>query len=219
MQDLNQSLIVALVTVPTLFGVFRLPKEMFIAVVAISIALAFANLDKIAKFKGGGIFEAEMREIRAAKEDAYAAIEQLKQLGLSLSAPIVDELALSGRMLQYMPLKYKLQRVERIADTLRSLGATQAEIDEATKTIFLRVNQDHVRRIFYELKTENPKADAAMFDGLSDGKFDGYDARAKIEAFIKERNLESSPNVEERILDLEHFSKTHKLRRENDWQS
>lgn len=217
MQDFNQSLIIALVTIPTLFGVFRMPKEMFIAAIAISIALAFANLDKFAKFKGGGIFEAEMREMRTAKEEVYAAISQLKQLGLSLSGPIVDELALSGRMLQYMPLKFKLQRVEHIAETLRGLGATQAEIDEATKTIFVRVNQDHVRKIIYTLQTANP-AKAAVFDGIIDGKLDGYNDRAKIEAFINDKNLETTPDVEERILDLEHFTKTHKLRRENEWQ-
>jgi len=51
MQELNQSLILALVLVPTLFGVFRLPKEMAIAVVAISLALSFNNLDKFTKFK------------------------------------------------------------------------------------------------------------------------------------------------------------------------
>jgi hypothetical protein len=65
---------------------------------AIFVALVFANLDKFSRFKGAGI-EAELR---TAVNEAYAAIEQLKELGLSLSSPIVDELAISGRMLQYI---------------------------------------------------------------------------------------------------------------------
>ena len=68
-------------------------------------------------FKGVGL-EAELK---TAVDEAYAAIEQLKELGLSLSSPIVDELAISGRMLQYIHLKYKLERVAKIADTLKKL--------------------------------------------------------------------------------------------------
>jgi hypothetical protein len=131
MSDLNQKLIVAMVFIPVLLGIFRTPKEMGIAVGAIFLALCFANIDKIVRFKGAG-FEAEMR---TAVNKAYAAIEQLKDLGVSLSSPIVDELAVSGRMLQYIPLKYKLERVQKIAETLKKLGASQEEIDEVCSTI------------------------------------------------------------------------------------
>jgi len=51
--------------------------------------------------------------------------EQLKELGLSLSSPIVDEMAVSGRMLQDIPLKHKLERVEKIEDNLRKIGCFQ----------------------------------------------------------------------------------------------
>uniref|UniRef100_UPI00405761D4 hypothetical protein n=1 Tax=Candidatus Electronema sp. TaxID=2698783 RepID=UPI00405761D4 len=45
----------------TLFGSFGKTAEMGLAIVAGCLSLAFANLDKIAKFKGAG-FEAEMRD-------------------------------------------------------------------------------------------------------------------------------------------------------------
>lgn len=51
----------------------------------------FANLEKFSKFKGAG-FEAEMHN---AVRETYAALEELKELALSLSAPIIDELAVS----------------------------------------------------------------------------------------------------------------------------
>jgi hypothetical protein len=60
MNDINQKLIIALVILPVLVGIFRTPKEACIAVVAIFLALCFANLDKFVRFKGAG-FEAELR--------------------------------------------------------------------------------------------------------------------------------------------------------------
>jgi hypothetical protein len=92
---MNEKLIIALVVIPILLGILRSPREKGIAVAAIGLALCFANLDKFVRFKGAG-FEAELRTV---VDKASAAIEELKELGLSLSAPIVDELAVSGRML------------------------------------------------------------------------------------------------------------------------
>ena len=36
-------------------------------------------------------------------DKAYAAISEVKELGLNLSAPIVDDLAMSNQMFQYLP--------------------------------------------------------------------------------------------------------------------
>src|SRR5882672_869621 len=98
MSDLTQKLIVALVIVPVLLGIFRSKTEMALSIGAIGLALFFVNLDKFTRFKTPG-FEAELKTV---VNKAYAAISELKELGLSLSAPIVDELAISGRMLQYL---------------------------------------------------------------------------------------------------------------------
>ena len=81
---------------------------------------------------------------RIAVRETYAALEEIKEIALSLSAPIVDELAVSGRMLQYIPLKYKPERVENIAKTLENLGAKKSEIEEACSTIYGRVHDAHV---------------------------------------------------------------------------
>jgi hypothetical protein len=213
MNDLNQKLIIALVIIPILLGIFRTRTEMAIAAAAIGLALCFANLDKIVRFKGAG-FEAEMR---TAVDRAYAAIEQLKELGLSLSTPIVDELAISGRMLQYIPLKYKLERVEKIVETLKKLGASETEIDGACSTIYTRVTNDHLRRILYSLRGANPGKEA-LFEGIDDGKMDGWE-RVQLEKFIKDNDLKKNQEAEEWLLDLDHFQKTKKLRREAQWQS
>lgn len=212
MQDLNQGLILALVFVPTLFGIFRLPKEMAIAAAAIAVALSFANLDKFVKFKSG-FFEAELK---TAVDKTYAAIDQLKQLGLALSGPIVDDIALSGRMFQFIPLKYKLQRIEHIADTLRTLGATQDEIDKACRTIFARVEADHARRVGAALLAANPSVEKKIFEG--DSRFDDF-RPSNFETFIKENKLQRNTEVEEKLADFQFFLEKHKLRHEDDWQS
>lgn len=213
MDRLNLVLIGVLVSIPTLFGAFGKTTEMGIAAAAIAIALCFANLDKFTRFKGLG-FEAELR---TAVQKAYAAIEQLKELALALSAPIVDELAISGRMFQYIHLKHKLQRVEKIAETLKGLGASPAEIDEATKTIYGRLADDHRNNVFFNLRNLNPgKKD--LFAGLEDGKMDGWDLLT-IRQFITNNDLTTDKDTEEAILDMQHFLTTKKLRREDVWQS
>ena len=213
MNDMNQKLIIALVVIPILLGIFRSPKEMGIAVAAIGLALFFTNIDKFSRFKGAG-FEAELK---TAVDETYAAIEQLKELGLSLSAPIVDELAISGRMMQYMHLKYKLDRVAEIANTLEKLGASQKEIDDVCSTIYNRVTNDHIRRILYSLKTVNLDKEN-LFEGINDGKMDGWD-KAKIEGFIKEHELIKNEDTDEWFRDLDYFLEKKQLRRKDKWQS
>lgn len=213
MNDLNQKLIITLVVIPILLGIFRTPKEMGIAVAAIGLALFFANIDKFSRFKGAG-FEAELR---IAVDEAYAAIVQLKELGLSLSAPIVDELALSGRISKYIPLKYKLNQVSEIANTLKKLGASQKEIDEVCSNIYDQVTNDHTSSILHALKIANPEK-KDLFEGINDGKMYDWD-KSKIEKFINEHNLTKSDDTNEWFLDLDYFLKQRKLRREDKWQN
>jgi hypothetical protein len=214
MNDLTQKLIVALVVIPILLAIFQLGwKEMTVAATAIGLALCFANIDKIARFKGAGI-EAEMRTV---VDKAYAAIEQLKELGLNLSSPIIDEMAVSGRITKFIHLKYKLQRVATIEETLRKLGASEKEIDGATATIYQRVTGEHVERILRSLRTSNP-AKKSFFEGLDDGRMSDWD-KARLDQFIKDNDLQVSNDGAESILDLDFFLKNKKLRREDQWQS
>jgi hypothetical protein len=212
MNDWTQKLILALVMVPTLLVIFGTPKGPVLVVAgSICVALAFANLDKIESFSSI-FFEAKLR---TAVEKAYAAIEQLKELGLSLSSPIVDEMAVSGRMLQYIPLKHKLERVEKIEDNLRKLGASKEEIEVACSTIYERVGSDHIRNVLRSLLNSNPEK-KGLFEGLDDGKMDSI---RDFEKFIKDNDLKRTKETDEALLDLQYFLKNKKLRREDQWQS
>ena len=209
---MNQKLIISLVAIPILFGIFGSWKEMSISVVAICLALSFSNLDKFSRIKGAG-FEAELKN---AVDKAYAAIEQLKELGISLTGPIVDELSISGR-LAYFHLKYKLERVAEISDTLKKLGASQQEIDKVCSTLYDRVTSDHLGKIFISLKNSNPEKDT-LFKDLVNWDMASWD-KEKINVFIKEHNLIKNGETEEYFLDLDYFFINKKLRREDKWLS
>ena len=214
MKLLNLSLIIALVVVPSVFGIFKMPTEMGLAIGAIIVALFFTNIEKFKRFKGAG-FEAELR---TAVDKAYAAIEELKEFALSLAAPIVDELAISGRIMQFIPLSHKLDRVEKITETLRKLGATEQEVQEVCSTIYQRVVNDHIRNALGSLKTANTGS-AAIFHGLDDWKAtDGWD-KNRLEEFIVEHGLTKDENTSEWLSDLDYFIENRKLRREDKWQS
>lgn len=213
MSRLNTALIIALVVIPTVFGAFKMPAEMGWAIASIGLALIFANLEKFSRFKGAG-FEAELR---TAVDKTYAAIDQLKELSLVLSAPIVDELAVSGRMLQYLRLKYKLDHVEKISSALRKLGASESEIQDVCAAMFQRVRSDHIKAVLRSLKKANEDK-SAVFDGCDNWEIHDWD-KDKLEAFIREHALDKNEEVVEWIRDLDYFEQTKKLRREDKWQS
>lgn len=150
----NGVLIVILVVIPTTFGFLNMPTQMGLSIAGCSLALAFANLDKFARFKGAG-FEAELKE---AVDKAYAAVVELKDLGLALTTPIIDTMTVSDRMLQFIPLKYKLESATQIEKTLVKLGASAEEIDEVCGTLYSRVSADHYNHIAHALKEANPES-------------------------------------------------------------
>jgi hypothetical protein len=86
-------LIVAVPAGAMILGLLGKPTEMGIFVLAAGIGLAFANIDKIQRFKGAG-FEAEMRK---AVEEAYATTESLKAIAKPLILSNLSNLIYAGR--------------------------------------------------------------------------------------------------------------------------
>lgn len=186
---------------------------MLISVFAIGIALFFNNIDKFKRFKlKGTSIEAELK---TAVNEAYAAIEQLKELGLALSSPIVSEITVSGSFLQFIHLKHKFEQVAQITDTLKKLGASKEEIEDVCTIIYLKVTNDHKRKILYSLKAANLNK-SELFKGIDDGKMDDWD-KGKIENFIEENSLIKNNDTDEWFLDLDFFCTHNKLRRDDKW--
>jgi hypothetical protein len=92
-ENISIYLIVAVPAGAMILGLLGKPTEMCIFVVADGIGLAFANIDKIQRFKGAG-FEAEMRK---AVEEAYATTESLKAIAKPLILSTLSNLIYAGR--------------------------------------------------------------------------------------------------------------------------
>jgi len=178
---------------------------------------------KLSGWHKEGVIEAKKAELELLKvkldssvADANIAIEEMKKLGLVLAAPIVDELAVSGRLFQYINLSHKLERVEYIVDNLKKLGASQNEIDGVCETIYCRVKEDHIRRIIGSLREPNPdKKD--LLKNILELELDEWNV-SQINKLINDNNLKISEETKECFSDLEYFFKNRKLRREDKWQ-
>ena len=95
---IRNALLVIIILGPALyFGVIGKPAEMGISIIASSLVLVFMNIDKFEFFKGGG-FEAKLRDIEKAKEDAYATIEALKTVAGPIIAEALHTINWSGRL-------------------------------------------------------------------------------------------------------------------------
>ncbi|MGG1015034.1 hypothetical protein KFF76_09850 [Bacillus subtilis] len=109
-----------LIMVPTLiFGFMGKPTEMGIATVTGAVASAFINLEKFSSFKGAG-FEAELRKVENVVSEAYATLNNLKQVAKPLLEVSLQTLFYSNTMLGLSPERkdeYK-QQILKIKDEL-----------------------------------------------------------------------------------------------------
>lgn len=209
---LNSTLIIALAVVPIIFSINKIENTVW-AIIGVFLALFFVNIERFEWIKLT-FLEAKLQK---TIKEAYAVLDDLKELGLSISEPMIANLAVSGRMLQYITLEYKLESVEKISKTLRKLGANDEEINEVCESIHQRVEADHCRVLLYNLKTNDEKGEE-LFKDFQNWKFSQWD-KDKILDFAKENKLEFSEDAHERLEDLEYFLKTKKLRRPDKWQS
>ena len=136
---INGVLFVVLIVTTILFGIYSTTGKMLTSASVIVAVLFFINIDKFEIFRFFGL-EAKLKK---AVDQAYVALEDLKQLGLCLSAPIIDEMAVSGNMFIFLSLKHKLQRVKNITTLLQKLGASKEEIQEKCSLLYARVIEDH----------------------------------------------------------------------------
>ena len=207
MNVLSVILIAILIVAVVIFSWFKGWKESTPVVGALIAALFFANIERFKYFKGGGI-EAELQ---TAVNKAYAAVGPLKDLGLSLSAPIVNEVAMSG-YIGSTPLKEKLERVARISADLKALKASDVEIARVVAPLYQRVTSQHVGQILAGLRIANPGKDS-LFDELREEKWDTWDV-ARIDRIIKANGLSVDAKSGKLIKDLDFFLKNKQLRRE-----
>jgi hypothetical protein len=203
----NFLLILALAITPIVLAVFDKVAAASLSLISLSFALVFWNLDRFSEFKGGG-FEAKLN---TAVSDAYAAINEVKSLAISISSPVISLMAVKSSF-QFSPLKYKLEYAEEIKSSLVDLKIDKEKIDEALSTLYDRVSEDHVKKIMWAINEQlNP--DKKIFKSYEDIEPNCWPLDA-----IKRKSVELSINIEDKIEELIYFDKNKKLLNPDEWQ-
>ncbi len=179
-----------------------------------------ATVDLVAKeaSKAKKISEEVAEKNRIAGEKLATldeAIDQIKKLALALSNPTASSLAIRG-MLQYLHLKYKIEKIENIRGSLQELDISEKEIDQALNVFTSRVFADHMKRILIHLNKKLPE-EKKLFTEIKDINAHDWDLE-RVNKAISENEIELEGELKEAIFDLEFYKDNKKLRRESKWQ-
>jgi hypothetical protein len=202
-----------------ILGYLGRPAEMVISTGTFSVAILFLNLDKFHKFKGPGI-EAEMRKVT---DEAYATIENLKSLerelqnlALVLAEPVIQVTNMSGVHMQYMVLEYKVRLIDRVVESLSTLGISQSDIDPLLENFHSRIRQKHSHRLYNAIKNASKSKETAM-PGWDEEMSEWEPER--FEAFVSEHALDiSTDECRECVEDLKHWNERKRIRRMEGFQ-
>lgn len=203
----NFILIVLLVCVPIVLSFWGKMGAASLSLISLSFGLVFWNLDKFSEFSGAGF----AAKLKTAVDDAYAAIDEVKSLALSISSPVVSLLAIESSF-QYLPLKYKLEYAQKIRSSLQELDIEEKRIDETLSTIYRRVEESNTERVLWAMNEKLPPEEK-LFKSREDIVTENWPLDA-----VKRKCTELGIDVSEEIKDLEYFRETRKLRNPDAWQ-
>lgn len=192
------------------FGIIQRPTEMGLVLLSGALCMAFANIDKMAKFKGAG-FEAEMKN---AIDKAYATIEEVQQIGCKSAAAVLEVTAAFGRYGGGTTTLRRLQIRDNLVTSLKRLGVNNEDIREAQKGFDRWLAFDHGLKICEATKGNWPKTkEGKRFHMYTD---DYAITANEFQKFVDDNNLVSK-EVNEAIEDLRYFESNKKLRRPEQW--
>ncbi|PZD96972.1 hypothetical protein DNH61_04815 [Paenibacillus sambharensis] len=198
------------------FGFTGRPTEMGISVVASALAITFINMDKFEFFKGAG-FEAQLKKVEKATEEAYATIDALK----TVAAPIIAETLHS--------ISHAMRYSAGVAEIQRKLDA-KYELDRVAESLGLKYEPLQKEQAdFYRLHTwdlyswvvgyfSKLKVDSKEIQLLFDVRSEyintvNYPSRERILELLGSEYSKIDEEGLERIEDYLYFSKNKKLRR------
>ncbi|CEG25675.1 hypothetical protein [Bacillus sp. B-jedd] len=170
-------LTILLIFVPSIyFGYMGQTVEMGLAIVAGAVTSAFINLDKFERFSGAG-FEAELRK---AVNEAYATLDNLKEVSKPLMKVTLTNLTYSNRW-GGMDFKEKHEYKNAIENISKSL-----EINDELKITYEIFHRYHTWDLYSE------------FVDVLYKETNNHELRNKLNS-IKDYSTENFPNKEEII--------------------
>lgn len=110
------------------FGTLGKPKEMGIAIVGGSIAMAFVNIDKIQKFKGAG-FEAEMKLVI---DEANATLKELQEIATTTTEATLYQLT-ESQFFGNFSFSKKLKIHDQLIEKLKAINIKNGQIKKIEK--------------------------------------------------------------------------------------
>lgn len=213
---------IILIMIPALFfGNEGKSVEMGLAIIAGGICTAFLNMDKVKRFKGAG-FEAEMKaEVQKAVDEAYATIEQLRNLGKPLITAIIKIVVYNGRIGGLSnPEKHKL--LEELNNISKSIiiGKNQ-EIIDTVKTFYRFITWDYYSAFIYELRRDfsEDHSFSTVYDQLQalyEFYTTDYPSKDQIITILGDYSSKLKPNANELLEDYIYYNNHQSLRREID---
>lgn len=203
----NFILIVALVATPITLAVIEKTAAASLSLIALSFALVFWNLDKFSEFKGAGF----AAKLNTAVSEAYAAIDEVKSLAISISSPVASLMAVSNSF-QYLHLKYKLEYAEEIRNCLKELKISDEKISSALSALYDRVSEDHIKKALWALN-EQLGEDQKLFKS-----YDEIDPNSWPLDAIKRESKKLGVNIDDKIKEYEYFVQNRKLLTPENWQ-
>lgn len=172
--------------------------------------MAFANIDKMAKFKGAG-FEAEMKN---TIDKANATIEEVQQVGCKSAAAILEVTAAFGRFGGGIKTLRRLQIRDNLVASLRGLGADDDDIKDAQTGFNRWLLFDHAAKIVQAVGSNWPKTTEG--NRLHQYTENFAITANEIEVFVNKNNI-GSQKVYDAIEDMRYFDRNKKLRRPGEW--
>ncbi|MBU3179082.1 hypothetical protein KPL47_22560 [Clostridium estertheticum] len=161
---IKQIIPIVVIIIPSLiFGIIGKPTEMGLAIIAGSITVAFLNIDKIQRFKGGG-FEAEM--VKRAVEEAYATIDNLKEMSVPLIVSTLNTIIYSGRW-DGLGINQKHNLKDDIEVVVKKLNIDDEKVKEAMEDFYKQHTWDFFRIFTNEVENRTSSTNEkleAMFN-------------------------------------------------------
>ncbi|MCC2971069.1 hypothetical protein [Massilia sp. IC2-476] len=210
----NYVLIALLVILPTVFGFLEKPTEMGVIIVACSLALCFANLNKIQSFKGAG-FEAQMRE---AVQEAYATLDRLQEMVRPVARATIANVAYSGRW-DSMDRETEHELMAELTNLVTALDLQDDSGIAKMRADFYSLHaNDHLRFLIAVMERAHIKNDSVKqrLTSLLKGRLTDNVVPPSVEslrAIVAELPLEQRHILEPFILDYGHYVDTHTYRR------
>ena len=147
------------------------------------------------------------KQLDATVAEANQAIVQMKELGLALAAPILDEMAADKLVMGGGDsLEENVEHLLNIDNRLKELGASTEQIDAMRLNMDRSVMRNLRRRIVAGLYAMNKDKEPVVRFLREKASGSSQWSEEEFERFIHENNLKITSEIDEDLVKLEYFS-------------